>query len=287
MYSNKLAIALKVNGQVLREDGDSVRLPFGSEYSLLIKNLNTVKALVSIEIDGNDIADGTSFVIQPNSSIDIERFLKGGNKNSGNRFKFIERTARVEAGRGGIQVEDGLIRVQFEFEREAAPLVHHTPWMNQYGYIKGIHPSYYGGTFNDTIGQATSVSYNSNGGGSGSVASSDAFVGNVSAQSASGKMRGFVPSNYADKSVRLKSANEAGITAPGSVSNQQFVEGHIGLLDGVKHSMIMRLLGEVGEQKVQQPITVKSKQRCVTCKHLNKSNAKFCSECGTGLEIVA
>ena len=38
MYLQKLAVAVKVNGKVLREVGDTVYIPFGSEYSILIKN---------------------------------------------------------------------------------------------------------------------------------------------------------------------------------------------------------------------------------------------------------
>src|SRR5271157_5608703 len=121
MYSDKLAIAVKVNGKVLREFKDTAFVPFGSEYSLLIKNLNSVRCRVSISIDGKDIADGDSFIINANSSMELERFLKNGNMSKGNRFKFIERTAGVEAHRGGAQVEDGIIRVEFEFEREIVP----------------------------------------------------------------------------------------------------------------------------------------------------------------------
>src|SRR5271154_2427262 len=121
MYSDKLAIAVKVNGKVLREFKDTAFVPFGSEYSLFIKNLNSVRCRVSISIDGNDIADGDSFIINANSSMELERFLKNGNMSKGNRFKFIERTAGVEAHRGGAQAEDGIIRVEFEFEREIVP----------------------------------------------------------------------------------------------------------------------------------------------------------------------
>src|ERR1039457_6291538 len=115
MYQNKLVAAIKTNGKVLREFGETVRLPFGREFSLFLKNLNSVRCQVNIEIDGKDIADGNAFIVAANGSMDIERFLKNGNLNSGNKFKFIERTERVEEHRGGPQVEDGIIRVSFEF----------------------------------------------------------------------------------------------------------------------------------------------------------------------------
>lgn len=267
MYSEKLAIAIKSNGKVLREFGDTVKLPFGSEYSIFVKNLNSVRALVKIEIDGKDIADGTSFIVPANGSIDIERFLRNGNKDVGNRFKFIERTERVEKHRGGPQIEDGLIRIEYEFEREPAPLINYTPWYQP--LWNQTPPTYYG----------TSVNYTTTdsiiGGGSASAQSTPLRCSNDAAVKSSG-----------DDWIRCQSVNDAGITAPGSVSEQKFVEGYIGALDGVKHVMVMRLIGEVGNVKITRPITVKSKPRCSSCGHLNRSIAKFCTECGTGLELI-
>ena len=43
MYLNKVAVAIKSNGKVLREQGDNVYIPFGSEYSIQVKNLNSVR----------------------------------------------------------------------------------------------------------------------------------------------------------------------------------------------------------------------------------------------------
>jgi hypothetical protein len=52
MYSNKLVASIKSNGKILREFNDKVYVPFGTEYSILIKNLNTVRASVNIFVDG-------------------------------------------------------------------------------------------------------------------------------------------------------------------------------------------------------------------------------------------
>lgn len=122
MYSDKIVVAIKVGGRVLRESGDIVALPFGAEYSILLKNLNSVRTQVSVSIDGKDIADGSRLILGPNSSIDLERFIRNGNLAAGNRFKFIERTAAVEAHRG-VGAEDGLIRVEAWKER----VVHYQP----------------------------------------------------------------------------------------------------------------------------------------------------------------
>ncbi len=118
MYNNQFAVAIKTAGKVLKEQKDKVFLPFGCEYSIYLKNLNTVRALVRVQLDGVDVTDGSDLVVQPNDSIDLERFMKNGNLSQGNRFKFIERNSKVEAHRG-VQAEDGLLRVEFQFEKPA------------------------------------------------------------------------------------------------------------------------------------------------------------------------
>ena len=115
MYNEKLAVAIKSNGKVLREFKDTVYVAFGSEYAITIKNLNTVRALVHVFVDGkNTTPDG--LVIGVGQSIDYERSLANGSLTTGNKFKFIERTAGIEQHRG-IKLEDGLIRVEFQFEK--------------------------------------------------------------------------------------------------------------------------------------------------------------------------
>jgi hypothetical protein len=114
MYGNLFAIAVKVGGKILRESSETVTLPFGSEYSILLKNINSVRVQAKVTVNGTDAADGW-IVVAPNSSLDFERFVSNGNFNSGNRFKFIERTAEIEAHRG-IDSDDGLVRVEYKFE---------------------------------------------------------------------------------------------------------------------------------------------------------------------------
>ena len=58
MYNNKLAVAIKSAGKVLREfNKDEVYVPFGNEYSIFVKNMNSVRALVKVSIDGVDVGD--------------------------------------------------------------------------------------------------------------------------------------------------------------------------------------------------------------------------------------
>lgn len=109
MYNEKLVASLKVAGKILRESGSDVFLPFGSEYSILLKNLNNLKALVNIEIDGTNVTPG-GLVLYAGQTVDFERPVTQANK-----FKFIERTNKIEANRG-VKLEDGLVTIKYQFE---------------------------------------------------------------------------------------------------------------------------------------------------------------------------
>jgi len=295
MYSDKLVVAVKANGKILREHKDSVYVPFGTEYSLLIKNKNSVRALVSVEIDGTDVTEGVQLIVPANGSLDLERFIKNGNFDRGNRFKFIERTKKIEDGPRGIQAEDGLIRVQFEFERQPPayvppPAVYHpySPWTKPDIWCKSpIVGNLYNsvgstGTISDTLahsGPTESATY-----------SATSAVG-------SGVTRGLLSNTVTANAAATVQAqamnmsyeapkNDVGITVAGSESSQKFVTGAWFPTDGQKHVMILKLLGEVEGQVVKKPVTVQHKPTCVTCGTVNKANAKFCRECGTALTIL-
>jgi len=120
MYNQKMVCCLKANGKVLREFKDTIYIPFGSEYQISLKNLNTTRAVVNIFIDGDNVVPG-GLVLDPGKECDLERSIKNNNLTEGNKFKFIERTAAVENGPRGIKLEDGLIRIEFQFEKYIAP----------------------------------------------------------------------------------------------------------------------------------------------------------------------
>ena len=159
MYGNQLAAAIKVNGKVLREFKDTVYIPFNQEYSILVKNLNTQRAVVNIYIDGDNVVPG-GLVLNSGQEVDLERSIKNGNLNEGNRFKFIERTDKIENHRG-IKLEDGIVRIEYQFEQYyARPSIN---WNTEYGnsnwpqglYNKGIMRGSSLGSMNSTNSQAS------------------------------------------------------------------------------------------------------------------------------------
>lgn len=289
MYNNKLAVALKANGKVLREFKDTVYVPFGTEYTILIKNLNTVRASVTIEIDGQDATENVSLIINPKEELELTRFIKNGNLNAGNCFKFIERSANIEQHRG-IGVEDGLIRVEFEFERERRPLVNNDPWWGQkigspwYGRedkFYYVDPTYStcGGLNEPAVSKGTLRSANAGLHGE--------LMNAINCTAVAYSANAATTMGMATACAVPQSFNDAGITVPGSESTQKFSTVYGFNSDGVKHAIVLKLLGEnPAGQVIQQPVTVKAKPKCVTCGKVNKATAKFCSECGTSLTII-
>lgn len=112
MYSSQFVVSIKSNNNIMRENKDVVYLPFGSEYSILLKNLSNRKASVRIWVDGEDILDGNSLVIHSNTTVELERFYTTNHK-----FKFIEKTEEISNYRGN-RIDDGIIRVEYTFEAE-------------------------------------------------------------------------------------------------------------------------------------------------------------------------
>jgi hypothetical protein len=273
MYQSKLVASLKANGRILREFKDTVYIPFGSEYSFLLKNLHTQRAVVNIFIDGTDVVEG-GVVLDPGREVDLERYIKNGNLTEGNRFKFIERTAAIEDGPRGVKLEDGLVRIEFQFEKPYVP-----PQWNNSSWIGSVS------------GSTTLASYNVNG----MMRSVDwSKNGEVTAQAASASVDKYCADNGIINKMELHDGmatmdwNDVGITVPGSKSTQKFQTVTMGAMEAEKHSMIIKLLGETPDNKpVLKPVTVERKPKCVTCGKQNRAHAKYCVECGTALEIFA
>lgn len=276
MYNNKFVATIKSGGKVLRELNDTVYLPFGCEYTVFLKNLNTVRAQVKISIDDQDI--GSDLVINPNSEVDIERFIKQLDK--GNRFKFIERSASVEQHRG-VGASDGLVRIEFQYE-QPRPIytVRPDPFSNTVWPSQNTPSQWLTASGYNVNGMMRSVDYSA-----GEATRAYAtHATNSTLQSMNISATGAVHDGMA--TMDWAPANDVGITVPGSVSDQKFATVAAFPLEAQKHVIVLQLKGETKDNKVIAPVTVKAKPKCVTCGKVNKATAKFCSNCGTALEIV-
>jgi len=246
MYNEKLVVVVKVNGKVLREQQGKVYIPFGSEYSIMVKNLHTTKAQVDISIDGEDVLGNSSILIGAGDTSELEGFLKG--RDVTNRFKFIEKTSQISDYRGD-NIDDGIITVNYRFERErpVARPISTLGFCDTDLYGKTLRGNSRGiNNFHDTSQVYSSCNANAT------------YSCNVN--------------------------NEDGITVHGSQSDQTFQNGYIGILESKLHSLCIHLRGcDEKNIFVQKPITVKTKVLCETCGSTHKFGNKFCSNCGTSL----
>ena len=244
---NKFIVAVKHNGKILRDTDDVIYLPFGAEYSILLKNKNSVKSVVKVEIDGADVVDGKEIIVPANESVELKGFMRGMNVT--NRFKFIKKTDQIREYRGD-RVDDGMIRVEFRFEKSfdyyvyTPPITKISPWPNP-------GPWYW-----DSNSVTTMVSRG-----------------------------GAINAAYCCNVCDSPPAGDDGITVKGSKTHQGFSHGNTGILEEKASVIILRLRGHrTTGIKVVKPVTTKTKFTCFTCGKKSKSFAKFCSRCGTYLE---
>jgi hypothetical protein len=271
VYFDKMVASLKVNGKFLRDKDSVIKLPFGSEYSLFLKNMESRDSVVKISIDGEDVLDDNQLIIKGNSSLELEGFMK--NRVVKNKFKFIELTKEVEEHRG-IKSEDSLIRIEFRFQK-SKPIIQETIirpyweykpwgyWQPYYWYPNSTITSYGTCTINNTS-NVSNTTY--------SVKTASCFVNN----SATIKSPQFPTQDFCE--------NDLGITVKGQEIRQDFYEGYIGELEDVSHVIVLRLSGyKINDSKVESIVTTDSKIECISCGMICKSSSKYCSRCGTYL----
>lgn len=276
MYQNSFAVALKHNGKILRENKDLVQLPFGSEFSVLVKNLNSRRAKFTLHIDGTDVLDGTEIIVNANSEVEMKRFIRNGNMNEGNAFKFIERTQAIEDGPRGIKVDDGIVRVEFWFEKELPEIktvYHKDIWWTEPYYP--YRPVYWGEPlYNGTL-RSANISEKTKG------------IGTVYQNSVRSSVQTASGQNMSASSASFSAnVNDVGITVPGSKIEQKFQTVYEFNSEVNSHVIVIRMAGRKGEVEVVEAVTVKMKQKCSACNHTNKASSSFCSKCGTSLNLL-
>ena len=119
VYRNNFIVVIKHNGRILRDVNEVVTLPFGAEYSILLKNKYVTKAVASVEVDGVDALNGSEIIVPANDSVELKGFMRG--KKVRNKFKFIKKTKEISNFRGD-RPDDGLVRVEYRFEKAPDPV---------------------------------------------------------------------------------------------------------------------------------------------------------------------
>ena len=290
MYQEKFVAVVKVGGKILRERDEFVDLPFGTEYSILLKNLSSTKACAKVSVDGKDVLDGKELVVLPNTEFLLDGFLK--DMTIINRFKFIQKTKEIVNHRGD-RIDDGIVRVEYRFEKivEKHEVHHHDHyWWPYYGpYEHYDHHHHYHGTYHGTYYGSDVIGVK----GLTSVTSVGSTIGgSESAYTCttdnSSLIRSTSPS-LSSHSVNINNINvnpleNEGITVKGSQVYEELQQAYVGELEEVSHVIILRLRGvKSSGVVVSKPVTVKTKLVCDVCGNFNKSENKYCSDCGTSL----
>ena len=300
MFRNSFVAAVKVGGKVLRENYGVVTLPWGTEYGVLLKNLTSRRAQVKVSVDGQDATEGTKLILQPNSSLELERFIRNGNLRSGNCFKFIERTPCIEKHRGNRE-DDGLIRIEFWAEKETVdvPVVKHhyydeyhsRPYRERSWYVP-YYPTRPWWDNGGIICNSTTSSLGGAVGGEFYKSSVEKYQGGKAQASSGARMTVTYSSAPAENVILRRSrslglpSNDTGITVPGSESKQAFYSACGFELESNSHVIVLQLRGEVGGLPVESAVTVDHKPVCSICGKKNEPNDKFCRECGTALQLI-
>jgi len=244
-YKEKFVAVIKRKGKIMREYGGTVRIPFGSEYTIYMKNLSTCKAVVNVSVDGDDTLDGNQLVLPAKTTLNLRGFMKGSSVK--NRFRFIHKTKEIADHRGD-RIDDGIVRVEFQFEKDEVM------WGDSllYDCTKATHDyttdTYKGGQIGGTGDWTPNTIY--------TVSNNCSF------------------SNSAPKV-------DEGITVKGSRTNQQFNYTTVGALTSPE-VIVLRLKGRTSRgRKVKRPITTRTKIVCPTCGRRWKSSMKYCGNCST------
>jgi len=89
------------------------RVPFGSEYSIRLKNKTSGRCLVSVFIDGTDVLNFHKLILRPNSDIDLERFID--DLIQGRKFKFVSLEEGMKTGeiQDPSSKENGVVTIKF------------------------------------------------------------------------------------------------------------------------------------------------------------------------------
>ena len=252
MYSSKFVLAIRNNkGEILREScNQEVFLPFHSEYSIRLKNNNNRKASAEVWVDGTRILGENRIIIEPNGSVDLDRFCLDGNLSSGRRLKFVP--SNDERVQDPTSPDNGVVKVRFWLEEENYIYIPpYKPYYPPYTpYYHPYTPPYYPPYYKDTY----------------TVSSSNSFDFTSHKSILRGTVNCCVPYH-----------SDTGATVEGGHSNQTFREASIGNLESNFTEITLRL------KPYKDSITVKETKvkYCPNCGKKSKYGSRFCSDCGS------
>jgi hypothetical protein len=99
-YANNFVASILINNKPQREfqkDGDrTCYIPFDTEYQIRLKNKNSLRCKVQVDIDGMSATGNSAIVLDSYGTLDLERFII--DKDKGRKFKFLSQEKAMETG---------------------------------------------------------------------------------------------------------------------------------------------------------------------------------------------
>jgi hypothetical protein len=264
VYSNGFVVSIVVNGRVFEiAKDDTVAVPFGSEYSIRLRNKNNRRAVAKVFVDDQNVSqDG--IVVNAYGFVDLERPTTTRTK-----FKFVSQESGEAAAAGKSDNEDrsnGVIRVEWRLERECRPLIRpmvptNSPWR----FAKG-------GPSGQSFGEFENKTC-------------DVPRGLVGGCVRGGDELGFDSDETPRATFGAKgSPLQEGCTVEGGYSAQNFTEVHVDLEQGDPTVITLVLRGF--HQETSRPLVKSKGLHCENCGALaKKPTAKFCYNCGNRLSV--
>ena len=265
MYKDSFVAAIKVNDKFVEERGDGVCvMPFDSEYAIRLKNRNSRKAIAKVYIDGEDVSPNSRFILDANSTFDLERFVKDLDK--GDKFKFVSLSNNEVADKNN--PENGCIEVHFQLVAPVTkPIVvdhvteHHHH--HDHGYF---HTWPYCGPYYVN----NNVAYG------GDVFCGDDIDFTVDSTVNYNSPAIFTSYCSTGRGMSAGASVEKGATVKGNMSKQKFSYSYVGELESTETVIRLQLVGTRDHKIVKEFI----KTHCAKCGKKYLSNDVYCSGCG-------
>ncbi len=264
-YDRQFVLAIMRDGSPIREINGKVSLPFHSEYKVRLKNKHSnLRASAKVWIDGRLVSNMGDFILNPNQTLDIERFIDES-MSRGNKFKFVP----LSDGRVNDPTdrENGIVKV--EFYREKVPF-RNRPLIKPRRDDGSKSPIWrYDDPFdNYTNIHSTTMAFNS---------TMDSFESEVTTKG----------SIITPDSAPM--ACSAGATVEGSSSYQGFSYGDHFETEEYPVTVTLRLKG-IDQRRVDwddrpKPTSKKRIKFCPSCGARRHGMSKFCASCGTAYHL--
>lgn len=293
MYKEGFATAVLVDGRVVREENGISRIPFGTEYTVRLKNKYPEPVAADVFIDGKLVNEAGHLFVPGNGTVDLDRWIF--KDKTDRKLQFVKLT---EGGKGveANEQENGVIEVRFYKPKKADQLsriiseihIHEWPWYPVWIMPRvvwyddtQVYPMKYERTITNNNGWSGYYETFSGASSDGSIrmssVSSSASYSASMAPASQGK-DGKLSLNYHIPNPFLQAlASQPGATAEGKKvddKSEALAKKAEFKLEFEPIVLTMKLMGFDGPKP-------EAKNYCETCGRKRRDRENFCPSCGS------